>query len=303
MMNDSTPTNSVPTTCRAKSLPLCEPKIPTSNEKKTIPFVKIELSAPAKTIICHCAVNDDSTTLEDENIDSFKEPPTIDDQLQLKDIVAELEKKKQRVDLIDKTYELNTSECPIVDPCVDMKIEMHKYKVHPEILELQRNNHKLQQQLQEMQQCWTTSDNIVRGLLKSISRDMESLVQLQRRFEQVDSFKRNVEHERMLCGQRYRYLMREIYDWDQCNWYIENKLKEAEKEHFKLVARTDYKDPKHEAIDRLNQAKLEIKDVHDAMYRTEASPMTREGSVLYPQMGSEISAFLHRNEQLFKESH
>ncbi|KAH8398166.1 hypothetical protein KR215_008212 [Drosophila sulfurigaster] len=291
-----------PTTCRAKGLPLCEPKTTTLNVE-IVPFVKIEHPAPAKTFLCDCALDDDSTALEDDDENSLKEPSTIDDQLQVENIEDELSKQKQRVQLIDNIYDLNTPYCPIGDPCVDMEIEINKFKVHPEILELQRNNHKLRQQLKEMQQCCTASDIIVKSLLKSISRDMETVAQLKSRFGKVDSFKRNLEYERMLCGQRYRYLMREMYDWDECNWYIQNKLKEAEKEHVKHVARIDYKDPKHEAIDRLNQAKLDIKEVHDAMYKSTWSPRNRESSEVYPQLGSEISAFLQRNEQLFKESH
>jgi len=99
-------------------------------------------------------------------------------------------------------------------------------------------------------------------------------------------------------------LMREMYDWDECNRYIEKRLMVSEKEILRFVSRVDYKSSKHEAIDRLNQAKFQVRDVHDAMYKNLGTPRTRGSSMPSARMGSEISAFLQRNMQLFsKESH
>lgn len=289
--------------CRAKGLPICEPELATKKEE-ILPFVKIEPPAPAKTLLCDCVFEDESTTLDDEDEESFREPPTIDDdELQLEDIRAELVANQQRVDLIDNKFELNTPECPVINPCVDMQVELGKNSVHPEILQLQRNNHKLRQQLKELKQCCTASDIALKGLRTSLNRDMDKVSELQRRIGQMDSFKRNLEHERVLCSQRYRYLVREMYDHDECNRYIDKKLKSSEKDLERFVARADYKNPKHEAVDRLNLAKVHIIDVHNEMNKM-GSLRNRASSLPNPRMGSEIAAFLQRNMQLFsKESH
>ncbi|KAH8358594.1 hypothetical protein KR093_001222 [Drosophila rubida] len=289
--------------CKAPGLPLCDPSSSTT-EEEIKPYVKIPKLPPKKIFICGCVPEDESTAFVDEDEgECVNEPPTIDVELQVEEIAAELEKKKQRVEEIDKTCELNTPECPILDPCINIEIEINRYKVDPEILELQRNNHKLRQQLQEMKKCCTASDVILKSLQKSISREMEMAVELQRRFAQIDSFKRNLEHQRMLCSQRFNFLIHEMYDWDECNWYIENKLKDAEKTHLKLVTRLDYQTPKHEAVDRLNQAKLEVKLVHDEMTKALEGHANRESAVAVARLGSEISTFLQRNEHLFRESH
>lgn len=290
--------------CRAKGLPICESELTTKKEE-TPPFVKIEPPAPGKTLLCDCVFEDESITLEDEDEKSFKKPPTIDDdELLVEHIRAELEDNQQRVDLIDSTYELNTPDCSVFNPDVDMQVELNKNSVHPEILQLQRNNHKLRQQLKELKQCCTASDIVLKGLRTSLNRDMNTVCELQRQIDQMDSFKRNLEHERVLCSQRYRYLVREMYDQDECNRYIEKKLKNSEKDLKRFVARAEYKNPKHEAIDRLNQAKVYIIDVHNEMNKNLESPRDRGSSLPNLRMGSEISAFLQRNMQLFsKESH
>ncbi|KAL7728976.1 hypothetical protein ACLKA6_019814 [Drosophila palustris] len=293
-------------TCTAKGLPLCDPE-PATTKEEIRPFVKIEPPAPTRTLLCDCVFEDDSETLEDDDDDdddmeSFREPPTIDDELQLEDIRAELRKKQQRVEQIDKTFELNTPECPAVgSKAVDMQVELNKYGVHPEILKLQRNNHKLRQQLKELHQCCTASDLNLKSLRTSLSRDLNAVQQLQRRVAQVDSFKRNVERERVLCSQRYGHLMREMYDWDECNRYIAKKLKDSEKDLLRFVARVDYESPKHEAVNKLKQTKLHVRDVYDEMFKN----LGTEGSVRPSvRMGTDISAFLQRNMQLFsKESH
>lgn len=286
-------------TCRAKGLPICDPES-TSTKEEILPFVKIMPPAPARTLLCDCVFEDDTETLEIDD----EEPPTIDDELQLEDIGEELKKYQQRVEQIDKTLELDTPECPIVDLNVDMQLELNNDNVHSEIANLQRNNHRLRQQLKQLDQCCTASDVILKSLKTSLSRDMDAIGQLQQRFDQMDSFKRNVEREQLLCGQRFRHLMQGMYDWDECNRYVEKRLKDSEKALLKFVSRLDYRSFKHEAIDRLNQAKIHVRDVHDAMYKNLSSPRIRGSSVPSVRLGSEISAFLQRNMQLFsKESH
>ncbi|KAH8419014.1 hypothetical protein KR222_000772, partial [Zaprionus bogoriensis] len=258
--------------CRAPGLPLCEPE--EEHEEASAEEVqsvrRVPPPKPAKTILCTCVCKDSADEAEEEQEEeeqSIAEPPTIEYEMQLEDIQHELQKSKTRVELIDKLLSLNTAECPVVDPCVDMQLELNKHTVHPDILQLQRNNYKLRHQLKQLELSCKAADITVHNVRHSLCRDLEAAQRLQRRLNEMDSFKRRLEHQQALCLQRYRFLDNDKYDWDECYAFLDKILDVAEKGHPKLVSRVEYKQAKHEAGESLNAAKAHIRKLLDFFNR------------------------------------
>lgn len=312
----------LPPPCRAKGLPICEPEVVPEPEEKRI-YVKPVPPEPAKTLLCDCVqtqedIADGEEEKEDEEL-SYKEPPTIDNELQLEDIRDVLEKSKRRVELIDKLLMLNTPECPPIDPCVDIKVEINKHSVPPSVLQLQRNNHQLRQQVKQLQQCCTAADVTVRSVRNSLCRDLEAAQRLQLRLNQMNSFKLELQHQQTLCAQRYRHLMNDKYDWDDCYSFI-SKLENYPAGSSKLVTRSEYNIQKLEVLARLDETREYVRQLYDIvsmtgpslMYRPSAASVTSRVSrqsrisgryTTYKtgceRLAGSIRAFMKRNEHLF----
>lgn len=306
----------IPAPCRAPGLPICEPEVvPEPEEENT--YVKVVPPEPAKTLLCDCVFTAEEDIGEDEEEElSYKEPPTIDNELQLEDIQEELEKSKRRVELIDKLLLLNTPECPADDPCVDMNVEINKHSVPPSVLQLQRSNHQLRQQVKELQQCCTAVDVTMRSVRKSLCRDLEAAQKLQQRLNHMNSFKLQLQHQQALCSQRYRHLMNDKYDWDDCYRFI-TKLENYPIPKPGIVTRAEYSKQKVEALARLDETRAYVRQTFDVIsnvgpgffYRPSGAPsmqsrVSRQSSSSTYRTGCErlegsIKAFLKRNEHLF----
>lgn len=305
----------IPSPCRAKGLPICEPEVVLEPEEENT-YVKVVPPEPTKTLLCDCVFQTEEDIGDDEEELSYKEPPTIDNELQLEDIQEELEKSKRRVELIDKLLLLNTPECPADDPCVDIKVEINKHSVPPSVLQLQRNNHKLQQQVKQLQQCCTAADVTVRSVRKSLCRDLEAAQKLQQRLNYMNSFKLQLQHQQDLCAQRYRHLMNEKFDWDDCYAFI-SKLGNYPAGQSEIVTREEYSKQKVKALARLDQTRAYVRQAYDAislvgpalLYRPSGaasitSRVSKQSVSSTHRTGCErlessIRAFLKRNEHLF----
>ncbi|EDV91170.1 uncharacterized protein LOC6568021 [Drosophila grimshawi] len=298
--------------CRAAGLPLCEPESSTSVDE-VHPFRKILSPQPAKTLLCDCVFGDDGDDDEGgESELSLEQPLTEGDDLQLEDIQDELDKKKAFVDLIGKRLSLQVPDCPIGDVCVDKQLELNNFDTHPEILELQRNNHKLSLQIRALQHSCTATDASLKHLRMLLDRELEAAVVLQRRLDRLDSVRRTMEHEQALCRQRYRHLQEDKYEWQDCHAYIKRSREEASLELVKFVPRLEYIQPKHDAVQLLNQTKRLGKELHEFLVENMARLSLRLGLRAStghhaelgnnPRLGTFISEFLQRNERLFTEA-
>lgn len=311
-----------PAMCRAPGLPICEPEVVIPEPEEEKPYEKPIPPEPTRTLLCECLDQSDEVSIEAMEEEEPHEPPTIDDELQLEDIRTELEKSQKRVQKIDELLALNTPVCPEEDACINLQIELGEHVVNSEILQLQRNNHRLQQQIKELQQNCKAAARTMHSVRQSLCRDLEGGQRLQHRLNQLNSFKLQMEHEQTLCAQRYQHLSRDKYDWDDCYDFISKLSNFSEHGHRTLVTRQQYKLEKLLVLDRLNATKSYIKDLFDFVARVEPARLSghrassrrsshrfnyrrnsmRQGTQAVTgsvRIDQSIHAFLKRNEDLF----
>ncbi|EDW59794.1 uncharacterized protein [Drosophila virilis] len=293
--------------CKAPGLPICELEDSSSNVE-VVDNLSIGQPEPGRTLLCDCVKK-----ASEEEEPSLEQSTTVDEELQLEDIQDELEKNRALVDLIGQRLSLNIPDCPELDACMDMQVELNKDGMHPEILKLHRNNSQLRQQLSQLQHSCKAVDLSLKYMHNSLCRDLEAGAAMQRRLNELDSFKRIAEHEHALCRQRYRHLEQDKFDWNDCFAYISKHYMELQPLLKKYVRRTEYGQLRQDASELLNQAKLEAKELHDYLaenmntlsQRVDHSPgCGRLGSEFATdrRMAMEIAAFLQRNEHLFNRA-
>ncbi|XP_064540219.1 uncharacterized protein LOC135429712 [Drosophila montana] len=294
--------------CKAPGMPICEPE-ETRSIVEVLGNLNIAPAEPVKTLLCGRVHKANEVDEEAEEL-SLEQSTAVDEELKLEDIKDELEKNRARVDLIGQRLSLSIPDCPELDACMDMQLELNKDVMHPEILKLHRNNSQLRQQLSQLQRSCKAVDLSLQYMHNSLCRDLEAGAAMQRRLNELDSFKRTAEHEQALCRQRYRHLEQDKFDWNDCIAYISKRRMELQPLLKKFVRRTEYGQPRHDAIELLNQAKLEAKELHDYLAENMCKLSQRVGQCgrLGAEIGNdrrmamEIAAFLQRNEHLFNRA-
>ncbi|TDG45865.1 hypothetical protein AWZ03_007720 [Drosophila navojoa] len=313
-------TESLPT-CRAPGLPICEPEDTHISVVEQVPYKKIEPPVPPKTLYCDSIdrldeledADDEAEEGEEEEGDeaSGGQSTKSEELVLLEQIEAELLEKKQAVDRIGEEMALDMPECPSEDSCVNMELELQRGKVHPHIYKLQQENHQLRQQLSKAQLSCKAIDLSLKYLRNSFCRDLKAAAILQRRLDELNSFKLNVEHEQALCRQRYRHLEESKYDWVDCKAYLKENDAHTQRQIKKFVMRADYTQPKIDAVKLLTRAKRKAMYVHNALTSRMAkfgqwictAAVSRESKNAC-RFNSDISLFIRRNEHLLvKEKH
>ncbi|EDW34093.1 GL22059 [Drosophila persimilis] len=236
--------------------------------------------------------------VEEEQSSDQSSPPTMVEEMQLEEILAEVKRIKERVGEVDRQLGTRIPECPDIDPCVDMDVELLAFNTSPDILELQRNSHKLRQQLAELQLCRVATDSNVKAIRESICREMENANRLQKLLNELDSFKRKLEREQALCRQRFRYVEQVKVDGAECNNYFSSERKLMEYFVGKLVTKADYQQQKRRALKEIDFLKLKAKKFHDHLFYATDKLDAVMGTVerMHPP---ELLTFLYRNEKLF----
>lgn len=295
--------------CKAPGLPLCEPEeLHISLNKLITP--NIELAPPAKTILCECVEKADEVKAEEaqegeEEEVSVSQSATNEELMQLKEIEAELLEKKNLVDRIGEQISVDIPECPSEDPCVNLQLELQKSELHPYIYELQRENHQLRQQLSQAKASCKAIDLSLQYLHNSLCRDLNAGAILQRRLDELNSFKINLEHEQSLCRQRYRHLQNDKYEWVDFQGYVRKTAAGDQQELTKLVQRLHYIQPKQDAVRLLKQVKRKALDVqsHLASKMLSLSQRVGQQTTLFEmssirRVASSLSIFKQRSEYL-----
>ncbi|EDW15967.1 uncharacterized protein LOC6574460 [Drosophila mojavensis] len=310
-------TESLPT-CRAPGLPNCEPEDTHISVVEQVSFRKIEPPIPPKTL--HCDSIDRVDELEDADVEgeeeeeqeaSASQSTKPEELVELEQIEAELLEQKNAVDLIGEEIALDMPECPSDDSCVNMELELQRGKVHPHIYKLQQENHLLRQQLSKAQLSCKAIDLSLKYLRNSLCRDLKAGAILRRRLDELNSFKLNVEHEQVLCRQRYNHLQEVKYDWVDCKAYLKESAEYTQREIKKIVRRADYTQPHLDALKLLKGAKRMAMDLHFDLTNRMTRLGQRIGSVAgcresknMRRFNSDISLFIKRNEHLLvKEKH
>ncbi|XP_022220872.2 uncharacterized protein LOC111073049 [Drosophila obscura] len=295
--------------CHAPGLPRCVTDVLAVPPAETL-WKFIELPWVKKTKIFHCEPPPEPShpkrrgsqlakeEVEEEQASEQSSPPTMDEEMQLEDILAEVNRIKGRVGEVDRQLESRIPDCPDIDPCVSMDVELLAFNTNPDILELQRNTHKLRQQLAELQLCRVATDKNIKDMRASVCREMEHADRLQKRLNELDSFKRTLEREQAICKQRFHFVEQVKVDGGECNNYFDSERKLMECYLDRLVTKLDYQQQKRRALKDIDYVKLKAKKFHDHMFyaidKLDAF-MGTDGRMHPP----ELLTFLSRNEKLF----
>ncbi|BFF89661.1 uncharacterized protein DMAD_08366 [Drosophila madeirensis] len=294
--------------CRAPGLVRCVPEVHVPPAETLWKF--IDLPFVKKTKIFHCAPAPEPShpkrkgseivqeEEEEEQTSEQSSPSTLDEEMQLEDILAEVNHIKGRVGEVNRQLGTRVPEYPDIDPCVNMDVELLAFNTNPDILELQRNTHKLRQQLVDLQMCRVATDRNIKDIRQSICQEMEHADRLQKSLNELDSFKRTLEREQALCRQRFRFVEQEKVDGGECNTYFDTERKLMECYLDKLVTKLDYQQQKRRALKDIDYMKLKAKRFHDHMFYAigKLNAFMGTDGLMHPP---ELLTFLYRNEKLF----
>ncbi|XP_068157036.1 uncharacterized protein [Drosophila tropicalis] len=282
--------------CRAKGLPICKPETEEKADAKVI-STYFELPRVKKAKLFQCP-HSDSRELIEEISEESKTPDTIDEDLQIDDIQNEVNSMKLKVSELNHLLGLSIPECPNIDPCLDVDTELNKHLISPEILNLQRNNRKLQQQISQLQLCRRASDLSMNNLTERITADRAAADNLKKRLGELDSFKRTLEHEQALCGQRYRYMEKDKYDGSALHPLFESAKVNIKRVISKLVPTREYEKQKVQEIKRIQYLNDQCRKLFDYMLESFEKLDAKIG--LGSRMQSpELTTYLYRNEKNF----
>ncbi|EDW80518.1 uncharacterized protein Dwil_GK11525 [Drosophila willistoni] len=285
-----------PPPCKAKGIPICEP------EKEEVADVKVistyfELPRVKKAKLFQCPQSDSIELIEAISEES-EIPATLDEELQIDDIQNEVDRMKLKVSQINLLLGLNTPECPSIDPCLDVDTELKKHLISPEILNLQRNNQKLQQQISQLQLCRKASDLSMNNLTESISADRAAAGNLKKRLGELDSLKRTLEHEQALCGQRYRYMEKDKYDGSDLHPLFASANVNIKRVISKLVPTREYEKQKVQEIKKIQYLNEQCRKLFDYMLES-FDKLDAKTGVSSRMQSPELPTYLYRNEKTF----
>ncbi|XP_030373574.1 uncharacterized protein LOC115623405 [Scaptodrosophila lebanonensis] len=221
-------------------------------------------------------------------------------ELDYDDIKLEMEAIKERVGVIDKRLMLNIPECPDLDPCQDIELELQTdAQTYAEILQLQRDNYKLKHQMEQLKLCCYATDVTLGKMEAMVCQEQLEAKQLQRSLDKLESAKLLLERQFGLCSHRFRHLEQEKYQWSTCHSYFDGLRAEAERQANKCVSKEQIVQQRDFALETLNIKKWRLKRIHGYMsdcFKKLAAQM----DMLLPQQSTVIVNFLQRNEKLFK---
>ncbi|EDV48048.2 LOW QUALITY PROTEIN: uncharacterized protein Dere_GG10402, partial [Drosophila erecta] len=141
--------------------------------------------------------------------------------LELDDIYDEVFRLKRRISRLNYQLDTNIPECPNIDLCqADHIFLMNPQQMHPDILPIKIANHKLEQQLTQMQSV-AKSSNLAKQMARDdYCRSLKLGDQLEIGIHKLDSFKLKFEKHQGLCRQRFRFLNQDKFGGRDFEEYV-----------------------------------------------------------------------------------
>ncbi|XP_017130650.1 uncharacterized protein LOC108148244 [Drosophila elegans] len=209
---------------------------------------KLAQSQPPEKVF-RCEKHEASSSQGSLFCEEVEEESFEESQLEIKDIYEEVSRLRRRVSRLNHMLGTNIPECPNIDLCEHehMLLTMPD-QIHPEILQIEIDNKKLNTQLTQLQPLEKSAVQAIKSVRDVQVKNKTLVDQLRSRIKELDSFKLTFEKHQVLCKERYWFLERnkasgtEIQNCgDRRANFIQNHLK-------KHVVKDEYEPRRKEAL-------------------------------------------------------
>ncbi|KAH8344176.1 hypothetical protein KR084_007321, partial [Drosophila pseudotakahashii] len=211
-----------------------------------------------------CEEQTDPTSQRSFIVEDAVEESLEESQEEFIDIYEEVSRVRQRVNRLNHVLGTNIPECPKKDLCKPEAILLFKPdEVHPDILQMIIDNNKLGHQMTQLQSVRKSADLAINMVRNAQCRNRKLGDQLQRRIQELDSFKLKSEKHQGLCLQRFRFLEKDKYCGREFDKYIHETAESIKNNNSKRVIMNDYEHTRKEAFKVIKYLKRASESLRD----------------------------------------
>ncbi|XP_016953807.1 uncharacterized protein LOC108027101 [Drosophila biarmipes] len=232
-------------------------------EPKNEPKLLMSIQAKPQKVF-HCEKQTDSTHQGSLTLEEGVEESLGESLVELKGVSEEVSGLRLRVNRINRLLGTNIPDCPTIDLCESEQLFLTKpEEVHPEILQMQIASKKLAHQLIQLQLAQKAADKAIRIVRSDHCRNKKLDIHLQRKIQELNSFRLTFEKYQGLCLQRFRFLEEDKYCGREFGKYINKTAELVKNNSNKLVIRNEYEPLRKDAlkvIDNLKRASENLRN-------------------------------------------
>ncbi|KAH8383892.1 hypothetical protein KR009_011127, partial [Drosophila setifemur] len=179
----------------------------------------------------------------------------------------ELIRMRSRVGELNRLLGTGVSECPDFDRCSDELINKILQDSHPQLLELEISNLKLNQQITELQPLRIASDEAIKVLRANLCKDSKNANQVEADIQKLESFKLTLEKHQALCLQRYRFLEKDKYGGREFEKAAEYFTAYTTSANAKLIHKASYMKFNRNAIEVTKNVRMSAKQLGKRIFK------------------------------------
>ncbi|XP_005181916.2 uncharacterized protein LOC101894097 [Musca domestica] len=153
--------------------------------------------------------------------------PLEEEPLDLNILMKELECMKRHIQKLQLHLKTQMEECPKEEECVDLEVLL-KCSENKEICSLQKNQNKVQCQINEIVQCCRAAKDHITDLRSRFCETAKELLQQQKLVANLVQWKNSLDHEFGKCLERFEYLKHVKAEWKD----VKEKLQEQKRNIF-----------------------------------------------------------------------
>lgn len=163
---------------------------------------------------------DTENELEEE---AEEEILALEEQLDPKIVMHELECMKKHIQKLQLHLKTKIEECP-VEKCADYEIILNCSE-NKEICSLQKDNHKLQCQINELLKCCRIAKDHIEDLHLRICEKSKDILELQKHVATLMQWRSTLDHEFGKCIERFEYLKHVKAEWQDVMIQLDQQKK------------------------------------------------------------------------------